>query len=184
MGRPKLLLPWGATSVLGHLISLWTSLGAHQIGIVCRAGDSSLNSELDRRGLPTSNRIINRESDGGMFSSIQCAASWSGWIEELTHWAIVLGDQPHLRPETLSMLLQSARINPRKVVQPALAGRAKHPVLLPKDSFLQIGGSACATFKEFLLKSPALLCELDDPGLALDIDWPEDYRRALEMFGP
>ena len=28
MGRPKLLLPWGETSVLGHLIKQWQALGA------------------------------------------------------------------------------------------------------------------------------------------------------------
>ncbi|HRY59690.1 MAG: NTP transferase domain-containing protein [Verrucomicrobia bacterium] len=28
MGKPKLLLPWGDTSVLGHLIRQWQSLGA------------------------------------------------------------------------------------------------------------------------------------------------------------
>ena len=28
MGQPKLLLPWGATSVLGHQISTWQVLGA------------------------------------------------------------------------------------------------------------------------------------------------------------
>ena len=27
MGRPKMLLPWGATSVLGHLIGQWQTLG-------------------------------------------------------------------------------------------------------------------------------------------------------------
>ena len=28
MGRPKLLLPWGDTSVIGHLIRQWQALGA------------------------------------------------------------------------------------------------------------------------------------------------------------
>jgi molybdenum cofactor cytidylyltransferase len=31
MGQPKLLLPWGKTSVLGHLIGQWQSAGAGQI---------------------------------------------------------------------------------------------------------------------------------------------------------
>ncbi len=184
MGCPKLLLPWGATSVIGHLVSVWTSLEARQVGIVCSSGDSTLDAELDRRGFPKSNRIINSNPERGMFSSIQCAALWSGWSEKLTHWAIVLGDQPHLRPETLKAILQFARTHPGRVVQPALAGRPKHPVLVPKSVFIEIGRSECSTLKEFLLRRSVLLCELDDPGLALDIDRPEDYRRALEMFGP
>src|SRR5437016_1251765 len=99
MGRPKLLLPWGKTSVLGHLFEQWQRLGTYQIAIVCAAGDSIIQAELDRLKFPAENRIINEAPQRGMFSSIQCAARWRGWKSELTHWAIALGDQPHVRPE-------------------------------------------------------------------------------------
>ncbi|HOW79579.1 MAG TPA: NTP transferase domain-containing protein, partial [Verrucomicrobiota bacterium] len=59
MGKPKLLLPWGGTSVLGHLIRQWQSLGAAQLSVVCAAGDSALAAELDRLGFPAENRILN-----------------------------------------------------------------------------------------------------------------------------
>src|ERR1035437_2980619 len=39
MGKPKLLLPWGGTSVLGHLIEEWRALHAKQIDVVCDAGN-------------------------------------------------------------------------------------------------------------------------------------------------
>src|ERR1051326_7538368 len=97
MGRPKLLLPWGESSVLGHLLRVWHSLNARQIGIVCAAHDTGIGAELDRLCFPESQRIANPNPDRGMFSSIQCAAAWRGWEEPLTHWAVVLGDQPHLR---------------------------------------------------------------------------------------
>ena len=42
MGRPKLLLPWGETSVLGHLIKQWQALGARQIAVVCAPGDQAI----------------------------------------------------------------------------------------------------------------------------------------------
>ena len=95
MGKPKLLLPWGRTSVLGHLIKQWKALGAKQIAVVCAPDDGAMRVELDRLGFPVQDRIINPAPDRGMFSSIQCAAQWSGWQAALTHWAIVLGDQPH-----------------------------------------------------------------------------------------
>src|SRR5437764_10462403 len=79
MGRPKLLLPWGATSALGHLIEQWRKLGAHQIAVVCAAGDTGMQAELDRLKFPIECRIFNEAPERGMFSSIQCAARWSGW---------------------------------------------------------------------------------------------------------
>src|SRR5437016_11413147 len=105
MGQPKLLLPWGATSVLGHQINTWQVLGAGQIGVVCAARDEAIQVELDRLGFPAQNRILNQRPQDEMFSSIRCASSWGGWMAGLTHWAITLGDQPHLRLETLQAVV-------------------------------------------------------------------------------
>src|SRR5689334_21433753 len=96
MGKPKMLLPWRKTTVLGHLIEVWGELAAQQIAVVYAKADGALEAELDRVAFPNANRIINPEATRGMFSSIQCAAQWRGWNVNITHWAIVLGDQPHL----------------------------------------------------------------------------------------
>src|SRR5438105_331727 len=96
MGRPKLLLPWGNTSVLGHLLNCWTQLPATQIAVICAPSDDAIQAELNRLAFPLERRVFNPEPERGMFSSIQCAARWAGWKTTLTHWTIVLGDQPHL----------------------------------------------------------------------------------------
>jgi hypothetical protein len=36
--------------------------------------------------------------------------------------------------------------------------------------------------KEFLVGREIAMCELDEPGLELDIDRPEDYENALRMW--
>jgi molybdenum cofactor cytidylyltransferase len=180
MGKPKLLLPWGATSVLGHLIKQWQTLCATQVAVVCAPGHQAIHAELDRLRFPAENRIANPAPDRGMFSSIQCAAQWPGWQPALTHWALVLGDQPHLQPPTLRRLLDFSARHPAKVCQPARRGHGRHPVLLPRAVFRQLAKAPAATLKDFLAANPRrlALCELDDPGLDLDIDRPEDYDRA------
>jgi len=227
MGRPKLLLPWGRTSVLGHLIDQWEGLGAKQIAVVCAADNSArispaqvaadgsrrclscgksaptavggyavpvgdarsescepaIQAELDRLGFPARNRIINPAPERGMFSSIQCAAQWPGWDAALTHWAIVLGDQPHLQPQTLLQVLAFTAAHTTRVCQPARHGHRRHPVLLPKAVFRELAASTAASLKEFLGAMPQelALCEVDDPGLELDIDTAEDYDKAVDM---
>jgi len=185
MGRPKLLLPWGATSILGHHIHEWTQLGAAQTAVVLAAGNQPLNAELDRLGFAPADRIINPHPERGMFSSIQCAAQWTGWNQTLSHWAIVLGDQPHLRVETLRALIQFASANPGKICQPSFHGRARHPVFLPKAAVGELRQSTAKDLKQFLHQAPCerAWCELEDRGLDLDIDRPEDYARALNEFG-
>ncbi len=112
MGRPKMLLPWGRTTVLGHLLALWSRLGAHQVAVVCASADAAIDTELNRLRFSNKNRITNPDPGQGMFSSVQCAARWRGWNPGLTHWAIVLGDQPHLQRATLATLLDAAAQHP------------------------------------------------------------------------
>src|SRR5882672_103457 len=118
MGEPKLLLPWGQTSVLGHLLHQWQSLGVKQLTVVCAADDPTIPCELERLGFPAAQWIFNPVPDRGMFSSLQCAARWPNWQPELSHWAMTLGDQPHLSAETLRTVLEFAAAHPDKVCQP------------------------------------------------------------------
>ena len=45
----------------------------------------------------------------GMFSSLQEASRWTGWLSTLTHFVISLGDQPHIQISTLHLLLDAAQ---------------------------------------------------------------------------
>ena len=183
MGQPKLLLSWGGTSMLGHLLARWRVLGPQQIAVVVAAGENPVSAELDRLGFPTADRILNPAPERGMFSSIRCAARWDGWRAGLTHWAIVLGDQPLVRSDPLRAVLDFAASHPEAICQPSRNSRARHPVLLPAAAFRALADTAAPTLKQFLLARPhgVALCELDDPGLDLDIDRPEDYERAVRL---
>src|ERR1041384_1188498 len=150
MGKPKMLLPWRKTTVLGHLIEVWGESRAEHIAVVHAKGDGLLAAELDRVGVPRENRNINPEAARGMFSSIQCAAQWRGWNVNITHWAIVLGDQPHLPLLLLRALLNFAREQPETICQPSRNGRARHPVLLPKEMFHRLANCTEQNLKQFL----------------------------------
>lgn len=185
MGRPKLLLPWGPTSVVGHLIKLWRTVGANQVAIVCASNDEAMQRELHRLEVPENARITNPQPERGMFSSIQCAARWEGWAPELTHWAVVLGDQPHVPASTLRSLLTFATANPDRICQPSRHGRPRHPVILPRQAFVLLAGSTAPDLRAFLKAhaEPVALCDLDDAALDLDLDHPADYEKAVKDFG-
>lgn len=186
MGRSKLLLPWGETTVLGHSLNLSARLPAAQVAVVHAPADAAIEAELNRLRFPGENRIVNPEPNRGMFSSVQCAARWPGWHATLTHWAIMLGDQPHLQPATLSALAEFSCRHHGTICQPSRRGHPRHPVLLPRDVFVELEGSAAVTLKEFLQsRSANVKCiEFDDPGLDLDLDTMADYQTALQLaFG-
>ena len=180
MGRPKLLLPWKGSTVVGHLIRQWRELGAGQITVVHRPNDPPMTAELDRLGFPARDRIENPQPERGMFSSIACAADWDGWKPETGAWVITLGDQPHLRLETLRSLLEFHAAHADAICQPEFDGRARHPVILPRRAFDGLKTTSAGTLEIFLKLIPCqhVQCRINDPGLALDMDTPEDYKRA------
>jgi molybdenum cofactor cytidylyltransferase len=177
MGQPKLLLPWKNGTVLAHLLQLWTDLEAAQIAVVIAP-----NSPLDAH-VGEADEIVNPRPELGMFSSVQSAASWGGWKEALTHFAVTLGDQPHVGIDTLRHVMDYARENPEYICQPARKGRGRHPVVLPRDIFRKIANSDQPNLKSFLQnrQSERRMFEMDDAALDLDIDTPEDYERALQF---
>jgi molybdenum cofactor cytidylyltransferase len=183
MGRPKLLLPWAGTTVIGHVLQQWRTLGAGQICIVCAPGNTELEVELRRFNANEIGRITNPSPERGMFSSIQCAAAWAGWKESVTHWAIHLADQPRVRTETLRQLLTFVSQHPHEICQPSYHGRPRHPVIFPGAYFVELAQANEGNLKEFLAARPQTLarCELNDPGLDLDLDTPADYARALNL---
>lgn len=183
MGRPKLLLPWRNTSILGHLLDEWNALGAGQVAVVCASDGGPIHVELDRLGVDRANRIINEHPERGMFSSIQTAAAWTGWNPQLTHWVITLGDQPHVQRTTLESLVEFTANHPDRICQPTRNGRGRHPLILPREAFTVLASSTAPDLKTHLasLRVGIAGFESPDAGLDLDIDTPEDYERALRL---
>jgi CTP:molybdopterin cytidylyltransferase MocA len=139
-----------------------------------------LFAELDRLNFPAPDRIENPQPERGMFSSIVCAANWVGWKPDISSWAIVLGDQPHLRSETLRELQEFSAQSPSAVCQPQFDGRERHPVILPRRVFVELKTSGADSLKDFLesVSCPRVQFATNDSSLALDLDTPEDYQRA------
>ena len=179
MGRPKLLLPWRDTTVIGEILRRWRELGAVQIAVVHRPDDAPLFAELDRLDHPCADRIENPQPEQGMFSSIVCAANWPGWHQEISSWAVMLGDQPHLRSEMLRQLLEFSAQKAGAICQPEFEGHTRHPVILPRAAFAELKHTRAKTLKEFLelVPVPRVQCSVDDAGLSLDMDTPDDYKQ-------
>jgi molybdenum cofactor cytidylyltransferase len=186
MGRPKLLLPWGGTSVLGHQLRTWQALGVSQLAVVWALGDAAIEAELDRLQFPSGARIRNPDPDQGMFGSIRRAASWPGWQAGLTQMAVILGDQPHPRLSTLQALLDFSARHPNAVCQPRAAGRLRHPVILPRPLLQSLAATGASSLREFLESWPGerVACALEDPGLTCDLNTPADYQQALAQGFP
>jgi molybdenum cofactor cytidylyltransferase len=179
MGRCKLLLPWGDKTILTHLLDQWRHAGAAQVAPVFDPSNQLLREALAHAGFSRSDWIENSSPQLGMFSSLREASRWTGWLPTLTHFAICLGDQPHIQMSTLRLLLHTARKNPTRICQPALHGRAGHPIVLPANNFRELAQSDIPNLRAYVRTHEALRLRLpvEDPGVSEDLNTPEDYKR-------
>ena len=182
MARPKLLLPWGGTTILGHIAREWRALHVTQLAPVVRVGDAELEREWERLGNKL--RIVNERADEGMFTSVRAASKWEGWENGISHFVVSLGDQPQIARETLSALLKCVSQFPSFIWQPSVNGRPKHPVVFPREIFRELGLSRAFTLRDFLQENQVKrrFMECKDPGLEIDLDTPEEYAVARHRF--
>ncbi len=179
MGACKLLLPWGEKTILTHLLDQWRIAGAAQIAPVIDPSNQPLRKALAYAGFSPSDWIENESPQLGMFSSLQKASRWTGWLSTLTHWIISLGDQPHIETSTLCVLLNAARENPTRICQPALNGETAHPIILPGSNFRELAQNDIPDLRTYIRTREALRLRVavEDAGVSRDLDTPEDYAR-------
>jgi CTP:molybdopterin cytidylyltransferase MocA len=181
MGRPKLCLPWGQTTILGHILSQWREAGAENILVVHGPGETAVTRELDRLKIPAHERAETVAMERGMMGSIVTAAIQAQKETSWSHLVIVLGDQPHLRTETLREILRACVTSPGKLVRLLFQGKPGHPLALPAGVLAELSATPTETLREFLRLKNMPGCDLtcDDSGVLLDLDTPDDYGRAL-----
>jgi CTP:molybdopterin cytidylyltransferase MocA len=180
MGRPKLCLPWGQTTILGHVLSQWREAGAEKILVVHGPGETPVTRELDRLGIPSAQRAATVAPERGMMGSVVTAAQQALRDASLTHLVIALGDQPHLRTETLRAVLRACETAPGKIVRVVFHGKPGHPLALPANLLAELSGTSSETLRDFLRLKEIPACDLtsSDSGVLLDVDTPADYARA------
>jgi molybdenum cofactor cytidylyltransferase len=112
--------------------------------------------------------VLNAKYKEGMFSSVKCG------MAALTceRFFMMPGDYPLIRPETYALLLEQKG----DVVIPSFNGRAGHPILIDgKCIDLCAGSSEFSDMRGFIKTREVTYVDVDDQGVLLDIDTPEDY---------
>lgn len=183
MKRPKLLLPWKDTTIIGHLIRFYRALEITQLAVVYYTGDTAIQAELDRLKVSDDARILNPESTPEMFSSVLTGIRWAGWHADLSHLVIILGDQPQIIRSTVARLLAFSNEHPEHICQPAVGGERGHPVILPRELAEKTASGSYRHLKEVLREfaDRVLLLPVGDTGITKDIDTPAEYSAAREQ---
>ena len=166
--RNKLLqtLPDGCAVAVASAASLLAAMP--QVLAVVRPDAHQLSAELQAIGCEVTTCIYAADGMGASLAhAVQQSMNATGWI-------VALADMPYLKPSTISALLDALRAG-ADIAAPMHDGRRGNPVAFSRahlPDLLRLTGDAGA--RSLLQYYPVQLVEVDDPGIHLDIDRPQD----------
>ena len=181
MGRPKLLLPYRGSTVVGSLVAALAAGGVGEVVLVVASDRGSLARWGRAAGLTVA---VNPDPSRGMLSSVRVGIAALGGAVALSPRGAPLlvapGDLPALRPATVAALLRSFAATAAPLAVPVHRGRRGHPLLISPRLIAEIDRLDPAVgLRQLLARHPGelLRVEVDDPGVLHDVDTSEDYRR-------
>ncbi len=180
MGTQKLLLPYAAATVIEHIISQLSASRVDQVVVVTGFEPHRIKEHLTGGAYTFAQNDRYRE---GMLSSIRCGLALLGEAVEAAF--VVLGDQPALQSATVDCILAQQPGNPDRVILPTHEGRRGHPILVPLSFREEIMRRFDDTgLRGLIHEHPDAILEVpvDSASILEDIDYPEDYVRALKAL--
>jgi xanthine/CO dehydrogenase XdhC/CoxF family maturation factor/CTP:molybdopterin cytidylyltransferase MocA len=178
MGQPKLLLPYGETTIIDTVIREAIRSEANHIIIVLGSEKDNISEHI--RDYPL---IIteNREFHLGMLSSVQCG--FRALPENTDAVLILLGDQPMIPASVINDVINAYRQTEKGIVIAAHNGKRGHPILFDikyKQEVEQLDSDH--SLHNLTRKYPDDIyeTEVDTPVILRDIDTIDDYNKELK----
>lgn len=183
MGRPKLLLPFDDTTVVGAVVRCLRNAGVERLVLVVAPGDQELAQWAREEGLKVT---VNPVPGRGMLSSILEGLAALGGAESLARQGRVLlvcpADLPAVKSATVRHLLIQMKDREAALAVPTYEGRRGHPLAIGPPLIAELLSlDPEVGLRQLLHRHPGKILEIpvDDPGVISDIDTPEDYSRLL-----
>ncbi len=176
MGRSKPLLPWNGRTLIEHIVSELQVAKVQAIHVV--TGHRADEVAVVLQGTPAV-CVANPDYHDGMLSSVR--AGLRAIADDADAVLVCLCDQPHIPPVLVNQLVDAFAAGAGEILVPVVAGRRGHPLLFSIRYRAEILACYDDTGLRGLLQAhPDAVCEVvvDDPGILVDLDTPEDYARA------
>lgn len=181
MGRPKLLLPFGESTVVGSLVAALRAGGASRIALVVAPEDEVLRRWGEAEGLVVA---VNPAPERGMLSSIRQGLAALGPVAETL--LVAPADLPALSAGTVRRLLEGAAETGAPLAVPVFRGQRGHPLAVGPELVPEIDTLDPAVgLRQLLERHAGELIEVPvgDPGAVRDVDTPGDYHRLRAASG-
>jgi molybdenum cofactor cytidylyltransferase len=176
MGQPKLLLPWGDSTILERVLAVWHAAGVERRIVVVHPADRELAARAAQAGAEV---VVPAVPPPDMKASVQAALQHlEGEATDPDIWLLAPADMPTLSPDVIKTLLQAARQSFGTILVPTVNGRRGHPVLFRWPMSAAVATLAADQgVNELLRQFPVTEVSCEDEAILADVDTQEDYQR-------
>jgi molybdenum cofactor cytidylyltransferase len=175
MGRPKLLLKWGGSTIIEKSVDTLLASKIDELIVVLGHQAQAILRKLGTRRLKA---VVNPRYRMGMSTSIRTGIGQVSSTSEAL--LIALADQPLIERDLIDHLIDTYGRNPQGIVLPTYKGKRGHPVILNSNRYrgeieTVVGDAGC---RPVLEHHPGDILEVpvDSEGVVVDIDSWEHYR--------
>lgn len=173
MGQPKMLMPWGKSTVLQTVISTVQAAGVNDILVVTGGARQQVEMLI---GKTVQTAFNSGYETGEMLSSIQ--AGLAEKMREASAALICLGDQPQVEERSVRYICNAFLTSKSQIVVPSYQNQRGHPWLVARPLWNELlAMKAPKTPRDFLKKNARKIhyINVDTPSVLADLDTPEDY---------
>ncbi|MEW8497699.1 MAG: nucleotidyltransferase family protein, partial [Candidatus Thiodiazotropha taylori] len=173
-GAIKLLQPMAGGEPMGVMAARHLLTAVSRGVAVVRPDDVELSAALSELGY----RVVeNQQPESGMGESLAVAVTAS---LDAGGWLVALGDMPWINPQTIAEVAERLAQG-ASMVAPVYKGERGHPVGFATrwgERLVELSGDRGA--RQLLIDYPSdlELLPVDDPGILLDVDFPEQLSEA------
>ena len=187
MGQPKLILPWGAETVIERVVQTLLVGGVQRVVVVTGGARQAVEAALANlpAGQPHAVRAVFNPAyaNGEMLTSVQ--VGMQALLEDAlgaqpSAFMLALGDQPQMQVETVRAVIAAYRASAAPVVVPSYEMRRGHPWLIDRRLWPGLlAQSLPFTLRDFLNQHRTVIhyVNVSTPTILADLDTPEDYQR-------
>ena len=180
MGQPKLLMPFGSSTILGNGLRAWSASHVQKVIVVVREDDADLQRYLTAEAIDRVEIVIPSSPPNDMKQSVSAALRHileKHTPESSDAWLLAPADLPNLSNKLINAVIDAA--DQKSIVYPRSNGRNGHPVLFPWSFAEEVNGLSAEkginTLKDRL---PTRCIEWESSIEFADVNTPDDYDAA------
>jgi molybdenum cofactor cytidylyltransferase len=176
MGKPKMTLPWGKSTIIGTVVSTLEAARLKQIFVVT----GGLSREIEQALSGLSSQFVSNPmyENGEMLYSIQIGLAVLP--SRIQAALVVLGDQPQMQIDVVQSVIKVFQNGQANLIIPSFQMRRGHPWLVGRSLWPGILAlKPPATMRDFVREHANSIHYLDvsTSTILADVDTPDDYER-------